>query len=203
MNKKFLLPALLLSLTAPVLAAPAPTAEAVFAGGCFWCTESDFEKLDGVKEAISGYTGGHEKNPTYSRVSAGITGHTEAVKVIYDPNKVSYQELLYTFWRSIDPTVKNKQFCDKGSQYRTGIFYNGKEQELQAKASLKELENSGRFKEVHTELSSLGDFYDAEKYHQDYYKKNPVRYSLYRTGCGRDRRLKDLWGNEAGIHKPV
>ncbi|MCL6272118.1 peptide-methionine (S)-S-oxide reductase MsrA [Sansalvadorimonas sp. 2012CJ34-2] len=200
MNRKFLLSAFLLSLAGSINTASAD--EAVFAGGCFWCTESDFEKLDGVEEAISGYTGGHEKNPTYPRVSAGITGHTEAVKVIYDPKKVSYEQLLYTYWRSIDPTVRNKQFCDIGEQYRTGIFFNGKEQELLAKASLKKLEDQKRFTKIHTEISELGTFYPAEDYHQDYYKKNPIRYSFYRTSCGRDSRLKDVWGKEAGTHQP-
>ena len=201
MNRKLLLSAFLLSLAGTINTASA--AEAVFAGGCFWCTESDFEKLEGVEEAISGYTGGHEKNPTYSRVSAGITGHAEAVKVIYDPSKVSYEQLLYTYWRSVDPTVKDRQFCDTGTQYRTAIYFNGKEQEQLAKASLNELNNQQRFPKIHTELAPLGEFYPAEDYHQDYHKKNPIRYNFYRTSCRRDSRLNDVWGKEAGTHQPA
>ncbi len=178
------------------------TSTAVFAGGCFWCTESDFEKVKGVLSAESGYTAGPESNPTYPRVSAGVTGHTEAVRVIYDPSVVSYEQLLYVFWRSIDPTVKDRQFCDSGSQYRTGIYYLP-DQAKAAKASLQQLEDSKRFVKIYTELEPLGDFWPAEDYHQNYYKNNPIRYNYYRTRCGRDSRLARLWGDEAGTHSPA
>ena len=205
MKKHF---ALTVLLAAPFLTTTAqsqsshPTEEAVFAGGCFWCTESDFEKVEGVISAESGYTGGQEENPTYPKVSAGITGHVEAVKVVYDPKVVSYQDLLYIYWRSVDPTVENRQFCDKGAQYRTVIFYNGKEQKQAAETSRNELVNSKRFNHIYTELSPLTTFWPAEKYHQNYYKKNPIRYYFYRTRCGRDSRLEDIWGKDAGSHKP-
>ncbi|WP_281645181.1 peptide-methionine (S)-S-oxide reductase MsrA [Parendozoicomonas sp. Alg238-R29] len=197
---KALLPALFLGAT---LQAQARTEEAVFAGGCFWCTESDFEKLDGVISAESGYTGGPEKNPTYRQVSSGRTRHIESVRVTYDPDKVSYETLLYTYWRSVDPTVANKQFCDSGPHYRTAIFYKGKEQEDAAKQSLKALQDSKRFPKIYTDLYALGDFWPAEEYHQDYYKKNPIRYNFYRSRCGRDNRLEQIWGKEAGTHKPT
>jgi len=170
------------------------TANALFAGGCFWCSESDFEKLDGVIEVESGYTSGKLDNPTYKQVSRGGTGHTEAVRVEYDPAKISYQELLNYFWRSIDPTVKNKQFCDSGSQYRSGSYYQNAEEKKLALASKQELEKSGRFKKIYTEVLAASKFYPAEEYHQDYYKKNPVRYKYYRYSCGRDARLESLWG---------
>jgi len=169
-------------------------ASAIFAGGCFWCSESDFEKLDGVIEVESGYTSGTVVNPTYKQVSSGGTGHTEAVRVEYDPAKISYQELLDYFWRTIDPTVKDKQFCDYGSQYRSGIYYQNAEEEKLARASKKVLEDSGRFKQIHTEIVAASTFYPAEEYHQDYYKKNPVRYKYYRYSCGRDARVESLWG---------
>ena len=197
---KALLPALLLATT---LQAEARTAEAVFAGGCFWCTKSDFEKLDGVISAESGYTGGPEKNPAYRQVASGRTGHIESVRVVYDPDKVSYDTLLYTYWRSVDPTVANRQFCDSGPQYRTAIFYKGKEQKEAARQSLKDLQDSKRFPQVYTELHALGTFWPAEDYHQDYYKKNPIRYKFYRSRCGRDDRLKEVWGKEAGTHAPI
>jgi peptide-methionine (S)-S-oxide reductase len=170
------------------------TASAIFAGGCFWCSEADFEKLEGVIEVESGYTSGNVVNPTYKQVSRGGTGHTEAVRVEYDPAKISYQELLDYFWRSIDPTVKDKQFCDDGSQYRSGIYYQNAEEEKLALASKKILEKSGRFKKIHTEILAASTFYPAEEYHQDYYKKNPVRYNYYRYSCGRDARIESLWG---------
>ena len=169
-------------------------AKATFAGGCFWCMEPPFDKLDGVISTTSGYAGGKQANPTYKQVSAGRTGHTEVVQVIYDPDKVSYAELLEVFWRNIDPTVKDRQFCDWGSQYRTGIFYHDDEQQNLAAASKQELIDSGRFDKVFTEVTLLDAFYPAEDYHQDYYKKNPGHYKRYRTGCGRDRRLAQLWG---------
>ncbi len=175
---------------------PIATEKAIFAGGCFWCMEPPYDKLDGVLSTTSGYTGGHKENPTYEGVSAGITGHTEAVEIEYDPEKIGYAELLEIFWRNIDPTVKDRQFCDKGTQYRSGIYYLNEEQKNLAEQSKNALENSGRFKTIHTEIAQATTFYPAEEYHQDYYKKNPIRYKLYRYGCGRDNRLKELWGDE-------
>jgi len=172
------------------------TATAVFAGGCFWCTESDFEKVDGVIDAISGYTGGHVKNPSYNQVSAGGTGHLESVKVIYDPSKVSYEQLLDYFWRHVDPTDPGGQFVDRGSQYRSAIFYANETQKRLAEKSKQQLEASGKFnKPIVTEILPLGKFYPAEDYHQDYYKKNPIRYHYYRYGSGRDQFLKKTWGD--------
>ena len=168
---------------------------AVFAGGCFWCTESDFEKLDGVVSAASGYIGGHIKNPSYKQVSAGGSGHTEAVQVIFDDQKVSYSDLVEYFWKTIDPTDGGGQFCDRGQQYRSEIFYLSEEQQSIAKASKKALANSGLLKsEIATQLTPSSRFYLAEDYHQDYYLKNPVRYNYYRWGCGREKRLEALWG---------
>lgn len=168
---------------------------AVFAGGCFWCTESDFEKLDGVVSAASGYIGGHIKNPSYKQVSAGGSGHTEAVQVIFDDQKVSYSDLVEYFWKTIDPTDAAGQFCDRGQQYRSEIFYLSEEQQSIAKASKKALANSGLLKsEIATQLTPSSRFYLAEDYHQDYYLKNPVRYNYYRWGCGREKRLEALWG---------
>ncbi|MBP6655778.1 MAG: peptide-methionine (S)-S-oxide reductase MsrA [Propionivibrio sp.] len=169
-------------------------ATAIFAGGCFWCTESDFEKVPGVIDAQSGYTGGKAVNPTYEQVSAGGTGHTEAVRVTYDPARVSYAQLVDFFWRTIDPTVKNRQFCDVGSQYRSAIFWQTEEERTIAEKSRDALLASGKFKEIHTEIVQASAFYVAEEYHQAYYKKNPLRYNYYRHGCGRDDRLEDLWG---------
>jgi peptide-methionine (S)-S-oxide reductase len=167
---------------------------ATFAGGCFWCMEPPYDKLEGVIKTVSGYTGGHKENPTYEEVSAGGTGHAEAVQVHYDPAKVSYEKLLEVFWRNIDPTAKDAQFCDHGSQYRSGIFYHDEAQKKAALESLAKLKESGRFETIHTEVTKASTFYEAEEYHQDYYMKNPVRYKLYRFGCGRDRRLEKLWG---------
>ena len=170
---------------------------ATFAGGCFWCTESDFEKVDGVVEAISGYTGGHTVNPTYEEVSSGVTGHIESVQVIYDPAKVSYEQLLDVFWRHVDPTDPGGQFVDRGTQYRSAIFYQDDEQRREAEASRDRLAKSGRFdKPIVTEILKLGPFYPAEEYHQDYYKKNPLRYKYYRYGSGRDQFLEKTWGKE-------
>jgi peptide methionine sulfoxide reductase msrA/msrB len=170
---------------------------ATFAGGCFWCTESDFEKVDGVVEVISGYTGGHTENPTYEEVSSGVTGHAESVQVIYDPAKVSYEQLLDVFWRHMDPTDAGGQFVDRGSQYRSAIFYQDDEQRRLAEESKARLEQSGRFdKPIVTEIVKLGPFYPAEEYHQDYYKKNPLRYKYYRYGSGRDQFLEQVWGKE-------
>jgi peptide-methionine (S)-S-oxide reductase len=173
--------------------AQAATATAVFAGGCFWCTESDFEKLPGVISAESGYTAGKVPNPTYEAVSAGKTGHTEAVRVTYDPSKVTYSQLVEYFWKTIDPTEKDKQFCDAGNQYRTGIYWGNEAERAIATASRDALLKTGRFKMIHTELAAASTFYPAEEYHQDYYKKNPVRYKYYRTRCGRDAQLQQVW----------
>lgn len=172
---------------------------AIFAGGCFWCMEHPFDELPGVVSVTSGYTGGHKKNPTYQEVSAGGTGHAEAVQIVYDPSKIGYGKLLDRFWHNIDPTVKDRQFCDVGDQYRSAIFYNNEEQRRLAVQSKKALELNKPFKEpVVTEIVAASQFYPAEEYHQDYYKKNPIRYKFYRTGCGRDKRLKELWGGAAG-----
>ncbi|MCP4401574.1 MAG: peptide-methionine (S)-S-oxide reductase MsrA [bacterium] len=175
-------------------AVPENLAKATFAGGCFWCMEPPFDKLEGVYSTTSGYTGGHKDNPTYKEVSAGETGHTETVEVLYDPEKISYEKLLEVFWVNIDPTVKDRQFCDPGSQYRTAIFYHDEEQKDLAEASKKPVVE--KFGTVHTEIVSATTFYAAEGYHQDYYKKNPLRYKYYRTSCGRDKRLKALWGKK-------
>jgi peptide methionine sulfoxide reductase msrA/msrB len=182
---------------------PATTASAVFAGGCFWCTESDFEKVDGVIDAISGYTGGHVNNPTYKQVSAGGTGHIESVKVIYNPAKISYEKLLEVLWRHIDPTDPGGQFVDRGSQYRSAIFYANEREKRLAEASKKRLAESGRFnKPIVTLIRPLGKFYPAEKYHQNYYKKNPIRYKWYRSRSGRDQFLKKAWPDQkAGMNK--
>lgn len=172
------------------------TETALFAGGCFWCMESDFEKLPGVLNVISGYTGGHVANPDYRQVSAGGTGHAESVKIVYDPDKISFQALLDYFWRHIDPLTPDSQFCDHGSQYRTAIFYLNDQQKRLAETSKKAIDNSARFSTpVVTEIVPAGPFYPAEEYHQDYYKKNPLRYHFYRFNCGRDNRLEKLWGS--------
>ena len=176
---------------------PQKTSTAVFAGGCFWCTESDFEKVDGVIEAISGYSGGHIANPTYKQVSRGLTGHVEAVKVVYDPAKISYEKLLEVFWRHVDPTDGEGQFVDRGSQYRSVNFYANEEEKRLAETSKKILATSGRFnKPIATEILPLDTFYPAEDYHQDYYKKNSVRYRWYRYGSGRDQFLKKVWADK-------
>ena len=169
--------------------------EATFAGGCFWCVEADFEKVAGVTRVISGYTGGQVNNPTYKQVSAGGTGHVEAVQVVYDPNKVTYKELLDYFWKHVDPTDPGGQFVDRGAQYRSAIFYHDEEQKRLAEDSKRELEKSGRFdKQIVTEIIPFSKFYAAEEYHQDYYKKNAVRYKYYRWGSGRDQFLTKVWG---------
>nr|WP_319407882.1 peptide-methionine (R)-S-oxide reductase MsrB [uncultured Desulfosarcina sp.] len=171
---------------------------AVFAGGCFWCTESDFEKANGVIQVVSGYTGGRVENPTYKQVSAGGTGHVEAVKVIYEPDKISYRQLLDVFWHHVDPTDAGGQFVDRGDQYRSVIFYANDEERQIAEASKKALAASGRFdRPIVTDILPLGPFYEAEDYHQDYYKKNPIRYNWYRSGSGRDKFLEMTWAGEA------
>ena len=171
--------------------------KATFAGGCFWCMQPPFDKLDGVVSTTVGYCGGKEENPTYKQVSAGKTGHAEAVEILYDPSRVSYTELLNVFWMNIDPTQENGQFADIGAQYRTAIFYHSEEQKRLAEASKKELKSTGRFsKEIVTEIVPATPFYRAEEYHQDYYKKNPLRYKIYRYGSGRDDYLVRKWGKK-------
>ncbi|MGE5190452.1 MAG: peptide-methionine (S)-S-oxide reductase MsrA [Gemmatimonadota bacterium] len=173
--------------------------KATFAGGCFWCMEAPFDKLPGVVSVTSGYTGGTVRNPTYEQVSAGGTGHAESVQVVYDPSRISYAALLDVFWHNIDPTVVDRQFCDVGHQYRSAIFYHGEAQRELAVKSKEALEKSKPFAgPIVTEITPAGAFYPAEEYHQHYYRKNPIRYRYYRYGCGRDQRLKQLWGDAAG-----
>ena len=170
-------------------------AKAIFAGGCFWCMEEAYEKVNGVISVISGYTGGKLANPTYEQVSAGGTGHTESVEVIYDPNKVTYQHLLEVFWHNIDPTALNAQFCDHGTQYRSAIFYHDDMQKQLIDESKQAIENSKSFSQpIVTEIVPASIFYPAEEYHQNFYKKNPVRYKFYKWNCGRSQRLEQLWG---------
>lgn len=196
------LAALLFAVSNAFAQAAPNTAKATFAGGCFWCMEAPFDVLPGVISTTSGYIGGTKKNPTYQEVSSGRTGHAEAVQVVYDPKKVSYDKLLEVFWRNIDPTVKDQQFCDVGSQYRTGIFYHDEVQKKAAEASKAVLQKSKPFKgDLLTEITAATEFTPAEDYHQDFYIKNPTRYKFYRAGCGRDSRLKELWGAAAsGAH---
>ena len=173
-------------------------AAAIFAGGCFWCMEPPYDKLDGVVSTTSGYIGGSVANPTYEQVSRGGTGHAEAVRVVYDPAKLDYQELVDIFWVNVDPTQADGQFCDHGDQYRTAIFYLDEEQKEIAEQSLAELEKNKPFEgDIVTEIAPATVFYPAEDYHQDYYQKNPLRYKYYRWACGRDQRLADLWGELA------
>jgi len=175
--------------------APPTTATAIFAGGCFWCVEADFDKVAGVISTTSGYIGGRTANPSYESVSRGGTGHAEAVEIVYDPAKVSYEKLVDVFWHNVDPLVKDRQFCDHGDQYRSAIFYRGDDQRRVAEAS--KVAVQARFKQpVQTEIVAAGPFYKAEDYHQDYYLKNPVRYKFYRFNCGRDARLEELWGKK-------
>lgn len=172
---------------------------AIFAGGCFWCTEADFDKLPGVLETTSGYIGGHIDNPSYEQVSAGSSGHIEAVQVRFDPSQTSYAKLLEAFWPTIDPVTPNAQFCDRGPQYRSAIFYATAEEQAQAEASRAALQASGKLPgPVVTEVLPATRFYPAEDYHQDYYQRNPLRYAYYRNGCGRDKRLEQLWGKKPG-----
>jgi len=203
--KTFLFGLLALPLTliaAGTVQAAANLEKATFAGGCFWCMEHPFDALPGVVSVTSGYTGGQKVNPTYQEVSAGGTGHAEAVQIVYDPSKITYGKLLDVFWHNIDPTTKDRQFCDSGHQYRSAIFFHTEEQHEEALQSKAELEKTKPFKEpVVTEIVPAGEFYPAEEYHQHYYKKNPIRYWYYRNGCGRDRRLKELWGSKAGGEK--
>lgn len=181
----------------PAVASDNDTDYATFAGGCFWCIEADLEKVEGVLSVTSGYTGGKVADPTYKKVSAGKTGHTEAVRVVFNPQVISYEKLLDIFWRNIDPTVSDRQFCDVGNQYRSGVFFHNEAQRMAAEASRTELEKTKPFSDpIVTEISAATAFYPAETSHQDYYKKNPLRYSYYRKGCGRDRRLAELWGEK-------
>ena len=180
--------------------------KATFAGGCFWCMEPPYDGLEGVVSVTAGYTGGTKKNPTYEEVSSGSTGHAESIEIVYDPTKISYARLVYIFWHNIDPTVKDRQFCDVGHQYRTAVFYHSEEQKRVAEESKRALEASKRFPgPIYTEIVPAGQFYPAEEYHQKYYKKNPVRYKFYRWNCGRDQRLKEIWGEsppEHGVKAP-
>jgi peptide-methionine (S)-S-oxide reductase len=173
--------------------------KATFAGGCFWCMEHPFDEIPGVVSVTPGYTGGQKNNPTYEEVSAGGTGHAESVQIVYDPAKVTYEKLLEVFWHNIDPVAKDRQFCDTGHQYRSAIFYHSEEQHRLALQSKALLEKNKTFKEpIATEIVQATEFYPAEEYHQHYYKKNPIRYKYYRTTCGRDKRLKEVWGSAAG-----
>jgi peptide-methionine (S)-S-oxide reductase len=177
------------------VAADTTSGKAYFAGGCFWCMEEVFEKVDGVLSATSGYMGGTVSNPTYEEVSAGRTGHAESVEVVYDPAKVSYQKLLDAFWRNVDPITPNAQFCDHGNQYRSAIFFQTDEEKRISDSSKQTIEQSNRFKEpIVTQIVMASQFYPAEEYHQDFYKKNPIRYKLYKYNCGRAQRLEELWG---------
>ena len=187
-------------LIASTTAMPATNLEkATFAGGCFWCMEHPFDEISGVVSVTPGYTGGQKKSPTYEEVSAGGTGHAESVQIVYDPAKVTYEKLLEVFWHNIDPVAKDRQFCDTGHQYRSAIFYHNEDQHRLALQSKSLLEKNKTFKEpIATEIVQATEFYPAEEYHQHYYKKNPIRYKYYRTTCGRDKRLKELWGSEAG-----
>jgi peptide-methionine (S)-S-oxide reductase len=182
----------------------ADQAKATFAGGCFWCMEPEFDKLDGVAAVVAGYTGGATKNPTYEQVSAGRTGHAESVEITYDPAKITYERLLDVFWHNIDPITANRQFCDTGTQYRSAIFYHDGNQRRLAEQSKAALEREKRFaKPIVTEIVPASTFYPAEEYHQHYYAKNPLRYKYYRYGCGRDQRLRELWGPAATASAPA
>ena len=175
--------------------APEQVETAIFAGGCFWCMEPVFDSMDGVVSVTPGYTGGITPNPSYPEVCTGETGHAEAVRIVFDPAQVSYRQLLQLFWHNIDPTSRNRQFCDFGTQYRTAVFYTTPEQQREAEKSRRELAQSGRFeRSIATEIVAAGEFYPAEEYHQQYYKKNPDRYISYHEACGRKNRLKEIWG---------
>ncbi len=188
--------AFILTLVLPGVVQASEVATAIFAGGCFWCIEKDLEHVEGVSEVVSGYTGGHVENPAYKQVSRGVTGHYEAVQVSYDPSVVSYKELLKAFWPGIDPHDARGQFCDKGDQYRAAIFTSNEEERKEALASKEALQNSGQLLEdIVTEILPASEFFLAEDYHQDYYKKNSLRYNFYRARCGRDNRTKKVWGN--------
>ncbi len=200
--RRVLLP--LTALLGPLLALAgyaqaASTVTATFAGGCFWCMEPPFDAVPGVVSTTSGYTGGQLESPSYEQVAGGRTGHAEAVQIVYDPSRIGYEALLEIFWHNIDPTVKDRQFCDTGSQYRSAIFVSTPEQRRLAEASRERV--AARLGVlIRTEIVDAGRFYPAEEYHQDYYRKNPIRYAWYRRGCGRDARLAELWGADAPAH---
>ncbi len=200
---KYLILSLGLLLAGPIMITAARAAtnyeKATFAGGCFWCMEHPFDQIPGVVSVTPGYTGGQKKDPTYEEVSAGGSGHAESIQVVYDPSQVTYEKLLTVFWHNIDPTAKDRQFCDSGHQYRSAIFYHDEEQHQLALQSKALLEKNKPFKgPIVTEIVKATEFYPAEDYHQHYYKKNPIRYKYYRFRCGRDQRLKELWGDAAG-----
>ena len=194
--RNIILAGLALAIAGGVTAAAAEPKTAIFAGGCFWCVESDFDKVPGVLETVSGYTGGTTENPTYKQVTAGGTGHYEAVEITYDPGEVSYEELLHTFWRTVDPTDPGGQFCDRGQSYETAIFVADEVERAAAEASKAE---AGQVlgQEIVTPVLDAGPFWPAEDYHQNYYEKEPMRYNYYRWGCGRNARIEELWGEEA------
>ena len=194
--RRLFLAACLLVAAASTASAQDKTARAIFAGGCFWCVEADFDKVPGVLETTSGYIGGTTANPTYHDVSAGGSGHAQAVEIVYDPAKVTYAKLLEVFWHNVDPLVKDRQFCDSGDQYRTAIFYLDDEQKKLAEETRKAVEAKFAPRPVYTQIVKAGPFYKAEEYHQDYYKKNEARYKFYRWNCGRDQRLEQLWGKK-------
>ena len=196
---RVLLAAVALGMAAAPGGARADEALATFAGGCFWCMEPPFEELPGVVSVTSGYTGGSQADPTYEEVSAGGTGHAEAVQIAYDPAKIGYDKLLEIFWHNVDPTVSDRQFCDVGSQYRTAIFVHDAAQRAAAERSLAEVQKKLGVP-VKTQIAAAGAFYRAEEYHQDYYRKNPIRYRFYRYNCGRDERLREIWADEAPAH---
>jgi peptide-methionine (S)-S-oxide reductase len=206
--RRVLLAAFLLAITAltqksgnDARAESAPLATATFAGGCFWCMQPVFDGLPGVVSTRVGYTGGRKKNPTYEEVSGGGTGHAESIEVTYDPRKTSYRNLLNVFWHNVDPTTREREFCDVGHQYRTAIFFHSPEQGTEARASKAALEKTKPFKApIVTEIVPASMFYPAEDYHEEFYRKNPVRYRFYRYACGRDQRLRDLWGAASGGH---
>ena len=178
-----------------------PVSKATFAGGCFWCMQPAFDGLPGVISTTVGYTGGQKVNPTYEEVSGGGTGHAESIEVTFDPTKTTYKKLLDVFWHNVDPTTRDREFCDSGNQYRTAIFFHDQEQQIEAKESEAALDESKPFKEpIVTEIVQATKFYPAEDYHQFYYKKNPIRYKFYRYHCGRDARLRELWGASSGGH---
>ncbi len=188
-----------LGLSGQAGAATSGLANATFAGGCFWCMEEVFEGVEGVVSVVSGYTGGQKANPSYEEVSDGWTGHAEAIELQFDPAKVSYGRLLEVFWRNVDPTTPDRQFCDRGHQYRTAVFYHDEEQRRLVEESQWNIEQTKRFEEpIVTEIVAASTFYPAEEYHQDFYKKNPIRYKFYKFNCGRTQRLEDLWGTTTG-----
>ena len=194
----FVLLSVVLSAGAALAQPDAPAAPkqevATFAGGCFWCTEADFDKVPGVISTTSGFTGGTVANPSYQQVVSGTTGHTEAVEIVFDPAKVTYRQLLEVFWRNHDPLAKDRQFCDRGTMYRPGIFFHNEQQRALAEASKKQVQSRFAPRVVQTEITMAGAFYKAEDYHQNFHEKNPVRYKLYRFNCGREQRLEELWG---------